>query len=40
MFATCSYFTGKGLNKWNPVKCKNMQDMFRSCPNIKYPKWY
>ena len=31
MFYKCINFTGKGLDNWKPIKCKNMKFMFQSC---------
>ena len=41
MFYGCEKFEGKGLENWNPVKCKDMSYMFLGCDSLKnIPSWY
>ena len=41
MFGYCNIFEGTGLEKWKPIKCENMEDMFYRCDSLKNePKWY
>ena len=40
-FCCCTDFTGKGLENWKPIKCKDMSCMFDKCKkfNCNLSKW-
>ena len=41
MFGNCKNFKGIGLDNWNVIKVKHMQNMLNGCKSIiKKPKWY
>ena len=41
LFNGCTSFTGEGLENWNPLHVKEMNNIFGDCPNLKNkPSWY
>ena len=41
MFSCCINFKGQGLEKWKPIKCEDMYEMFDECESLKNkPNWY
>jgi len=41
MFYKCKKFTGRGLDKWKPIKCNRTICMFAECSSLTtYPSWY
>ena len=40
MFEGCENFKGDGLEKWKPINCQDMRNMFENSGVKKYPSWY